>query len=205
MSGIPAIGYNHFLLENNPLDIFRSIFSGKPIIENIANFCYTPKRKRIHKRQIYNNVARANSVAMNINSINNGLLSGSTFSSINGFCNPNGNCYECDSDGNCRNTSTGKYYSKTEMDNMYVELLGVKPYILDKSSPNTFFRVGEIGNTATTGSVIEGFNSNIKRNTGENERYLNILYVYNKSMAHVINVGLGILCLLIVILYLHRI
>lgn len=209
MSEVPTvIGYNHFLLENNPLDIFRSIFSGKPIIENIANFCYTPKDP--NSKNNINNIdysqvaadAIASQLALNSR---NALLYTGTFSSANGFCIPNGRCFECDSDGNCRDTSTGNYYSKSEMDNMYGRVLGVSSYILDKSNPNTFFKVGEIGNNTINGTVIEGFTSNIKRNTGEYERYLNILYMYNKSMTQFINIILGIICLFIIILYLHRI
>ena len=212
------IGYNHFLLDNNPLNIFRGMFIGDTIEPLITDFCKPPNpppsSMTSTKTQSDENTRLANALKENADYIN-GLNGTGEFTRNTDPCiidsNGNRNCYFCDSNGNCYYCTyvdgvivSCQYYSKSKMDSMKNK--GFGSYIVDKLNLNNIFKVGTIGNTADNGLVsIEGFDSTIKLNTGETERYSNILYIYNKLIIHVINLGLGILCLLLIIQYLRRV
>ena len=197
------ISYNHFLLDNNPLNIFRSIFMGDTIEPLIANFCEPPKPppNPYTKKQYDENIRRADALKANADYINGLNGTGDFTLSTDHPCDSNGNCYYCIIVNGI--IESCQYFSKSKMDSMNYK--GFGSYIVDKLNLNNIFKVGTIGNNANNGVVTtESFDSTIKLNTGETERYSNILHIYNKSIVHVINLGLGILCLLLIIQYLHR-
>lgn len=181
-----------------------------PIIEPIANFCkvgsgdkYATARELqlANLRQSeYDNALKNNAARLNE------LLKGNIFSRgvcSNGycyFCDSNGNCYYCQMDNNNEPVSC-VYYTKNEMDN--INNIGWGSYILDRVNPTNIFKVGTIGNYVINGLVAEGFNSTIKNNTGETVRFANTNNLYNRIFMNGVNMTIGILCLIILIIYLY--
>jgi hypothetical protein len=187
--------YNDFLLGGE-------LLSNNTVVEPLANFCKVNKSKpKTNWKAIQNSkrLAAEKKLADDLNA----LLTSSNMSSFTRHKCENGYCYYCDANGNCYyclmkddKPYSCVYYTRDEIDRNNYK--GIGTYIIDTISPNNLFKARTIGNNIQTGLITEGL-TNIQSNTGETERYVNIINLYNEMFIHNINMGIGIICLVIFI------
>lgn len=187
--------YNDFLLGGE-------LFNNNRIVEPLANFCKVHKRN--NNTRSWKDIQDAELLAAQKQLADelNALLADPNSSFSKGKCE-NGFCYYCDADGNCYyclmkddKPYSCVYYTSEEMDR--INYKGIGTYIIDTISPTNLFKARTIGNNIQNGLITEGLSS-IQSNTGETERYANIINLYNEMFIHNINMGIGIICLVIFI------
>lgn len=186
--------YNDFLLGGE-------LFNNNRIVEPLANFCKVNKSKpKTNWKAIQDAelLAAQKKLAGKLNA-----LLADPNSSFSKGKRENGFCYYCDADGNCYyclmkddKPYSCVYYTSEEMDR--INYKGIGTYIIDTISPTNLFKARTIGNNIQNGLITEGLSS-IQSNTGETERYANIINLYNEMFIHNINMGIGIICLVIFI------
>jgi hypothetical protein len=163
----------------------------------ILDFCKNPGggNNRAY-RSIPPNVVAINNGRELVNTVNR--VNDNILDNLDDFnnhrCYPDGKCYDCDDDYNCYNDddmNKRDLLSRRDMDNKYNNTT-TTPYILDVINTGNFFKSGTIGNTVESGAVIDAFSSTIRENTGEYEKYSNMMEIYNTSILNTVNLGIGI-------------